>query len=120
MSPGPVAADPPPPDKASQATETIAALPPATVPPEDADPAAAGHKIFNDNCSHCHGPDAVQGERRRDLRLLHHRYGEKADHVFMTTVAQGRMAKGMPNWSGILTADQFQKVLAFLHSVQEP
>jgi polar amino acid transport system substrate-binding protein len=30
----------------------------------------AGRRLFNQNCSHCHGPDAVQGEQRRNLRLL--------------------------------------------------
>jgi polar amino acid transport system substrate-binding protein len=84
------------------------------------DLAAAGRKLFNENCSHCHGPDAIQGERRRDLRLLHHRYGDDFDQVFMTTVTHGRVTKGMPNWSDILTDEQFKKILAFLHSVQEP
>jgi len=102
-----------------KSTET-AALSPAAAPPEEGDLAAAGHKIFNDNCAHCHGPDAVQGERRRNLRLLQHRYGEEFDSMFMTTVTRGRPTKGMPNWSGILTEEQFQKILAFLHSVQEP
>jgi hypothetical protein len=38
----------------------------------------------------------------------------------MTTVTHGRVTKGMPNWSGILTDQQFHKILGFLHSVQEP
>ena len=118
-SPAPAAADPPLPGQKAGSTQT-AALPPTVAPPPEADLAAAGNKIFNDNCAHCHGPDAVQGERRRDLRLLQHRYGEEFDHVFMTTVTHGRPIKGMPNWSGILTDDQFQKILAFLHSIQEP
>lgn len=84
------------------------------------DSAAAGHKLFNENCSHCHGPDAVQGERRRNLRLLQHRYGEDFDQVFMNTVTHGRVTKGMPNWSGVLTDEQFHEILAYLHSVQEP
>ncbi|MCL2430445.1 MAG: transporter substrate-binding domain-containing protein, partial [Alphaproteobacteria bacterium] len=82
--------------------------------------ADAGHTLFNENCSHCHGPNAVEGERRRNLRLLHHRYGDDLEQVFMTTVALGRMTKGMPSWSGILTLEQAQDILAFLRSVQEP
>ncbi len=81
---------------------------------------AAGHKLFNDNCAHCHGPDAVQGERRRNLRLLLHRYEGEMDQTFMITVTHGRVNKGMPNWSGILSDEQFHAILAFLHSVQEP
>jgi hypothetical protein len=38
----------------------------------------------------------------------------------MTTVAIGRVTKGMPSWSGILSNDQVQDILAFLLSVQEP
>ena len=83
------------------------------------DKVAAGHKLFNDNCAHCHGPDAIQGERRRNLRLLRHRYGEDMDQTFLTMVTHGRVSKGMPNWSGILSDEQFHAILAYLHSVQE-
>ncbi len=38
----------------------------------------------------------------------------------MTTVTHGRISKGMPNWSGILSDGQFHAILAYLHSVQEP
>lgn len=79
----------------------------------------AGHAIFNDNCEHCHGPDAVEGIEQRNLRHLALRYGNKMDHVFMYTVTHGRLSKGMPNWSGILTQVQFRDVLAYLHSIQE-
>ena len=95
-------------------------LPPAAaLPPNDSTQIAVGRKVFNDNCEHCHGPDAVQGERRRNLRLLRHRYGDDSDRVFLTTVTHGRVTKGMPNWAGILTDQQFRQILAFLHSVQE-
>jgi ABC-type amino acid transport substrate-binding protein/cytochrome c5 len=113
------AAGPAPPSNAMDAVAPATASPAATAA-GDADPAAAGHKLINENCAHCHGPDAVQGERRRNLRLLRHRYGEEFDQIFMTTVTHGRVTKGMPNWSGILSDEQFQKILAFLHSVQEP
>jgi polar amino acid transport system substrate-binding protein len=81
---------------------------------------AAGHKLFNENCAHCHGPDAVQGEQRRNLRLLRQRYGNEMPQMFITTVTHGRVSKGMPNWSGIISDDEFRKILAFLTSVQEP
>jgi mono/diheme cytochrome c family protein len=41
---------------------------------EDVVPEGAG--LFNQYCSHCHGPNAVQGERPRDLRRLKIRYGD--------------------------------------------
>jgi polar amino acid transport system substrate-binding protein len=80
---------------------------------------AAGHSLFNDNCEHCHGPDAVTGVEQRNLRHLAVRYGSKMDQVFLYTVTHGRPTKGMPNWSGILTQAQFRNILAYLHSIQE-
>jgi polar amino acid transport system substrate-binding protein len=78
-----------------------------------------GHSLFNDNCEHCHGPDAVEGIEERNLRHLALRYGNKMDEVFMYTVTHGRPNQGMPNWSGILTQVQFRDILAYLHSIQE-
>jgi ABC-type amino acid transport substrate-binding protein/cytochrome c5 len=82
-------------------------------------PAAEGKEIFNSTCAHCHGPDAIQSERRINLRLLRHRYGENMDEVYHTTVTNGRPAKGMPNWSGIFSEEDFSKILAFLKTVQQ-
>jgi polar amino acid transport system substrate-binding protein len=99
------------------------ARPPAVGGPAvstSADDIAAGRKLFNENCSHCHGPDAVQGEQRRNLRLLKQRYGDDMPQTFITTVTRGRPSRGMPNWGGIISADEFRKILAFLASVQEP
>jgi polar amino acid transport system substrate-binding protein len=79
---------------------------------------AEGHDIFNGTCAHCHGPDAVQSERRINLRLLKHRYGDKMDETFRYAVTHGRPEKGMPNWSEVFTGEQLDKILAFLHSVQ--
>ena len=81
--------------------------------------AVQGRSIFNGICSHCHGPNAEQAVSRINLRLLQRRYGEKMDDVFIYTVTHGRPSKGMPNWSGILTDDDFVKIRAFLHTVQQ-
>jgi polar amino acid transport system substrate-binding protein len=101
------------------------AVPPAGTPapasaPGKADAIAGGRKLFNETCSHCHGPDAVQGEQRRNLRLLRLRYGDDMRQSFINTVTHGRVSKGMPNWSGILSDDEFDRILAFLSSIQEP
>ncbi|HEY4041079.1 MAG TPA: cytochrome c, partial [Rhodopila sp.] len=61
-----------------------------------------------------------QGEQRRNLRLLRQRYGDEMPEKFIYTVTHGRVAKGMPNWSGIISPEEFHKILAFLTSVQEP
>jgi mono/diheme cytochrome c family protein len=81
---------------------------------------SAGQEIFNTTCAHCHGHDAVQGEQRRNLRMLRQRYGDGMAQTFMFTVTHGRVGKGMPNWSGIFSDEEFRKILAFLVSVQEP
>ena len=77
-----------------------------------------GNSLFNQYCSHCHGPNAVQGERPRDLRRLQRRYGDDAISVFYTTINNGRMDKGMPVWKGVLEEDVMWKIYTFLSSVQ--
>lgn len=82
------------------------------------DPAAEGREIFNQYCYHCHGTDAVQGERPRDLRRLTKRYGDDRYNVFIRTVHEGRPDKGMPSWQGVIDDATFEKIWAFLLSVQ--
>ncbi len=79
---------------------------------------AEGKEVFNGTCAHCHGPDAVQSERKIDLRLLHHRYGDGMEEMFFKTVANGRPSKGMPSWKDVFTQDQFTAVFAFLKTLQ--
>jgi mono/diheme cytochrome c family protein len=83
-----------------------------------ADIAEEGKGLLNQYCSHCHGPDAVQGERPRDLRRLTIRYGDDAISVFWTTVHTGRMEKGMPVWGGVLPDDKLWRIFTFLQSIQ--
>lgn len=77
-----------------------------------------GKEIFNGTCAHCHGPDAIQSERKIDLRLLRHRYGDEMREKFWTTVHEGRPAKGMPSWREVFTDGQFDNIYAFLLTVQ--
>ena len=114
-APGPAPAAPP-------GAAAPAALPSEdhTVNPYHGDPAAAkaGRTLFNVHCSHCHSPNAQSPDPVRDLRLLHHRYGDHENDVFWTTVTQGRPAKGMPTWGPILNEDTIWKIKTFLESVQ--
>jgi polar amino acid transport system substrate-binding protein len=113
-------------DAATEDRADTGNAPPAPTKPEataaslNPEEVAAGRKLFNTICAHCHGPDAVQGEQRRNLRMLRERYGDDFPKMFMNTVTHGRVSKGMPNWSGILSDEEFQKILAFLTSVQDP
>jgi ABC-type amino acid transport substrate-binding protein/mono/diheme cytochrome c family protein len=100
-----------------QAATTATA--PATAAPKPEE-ISAGKEIFNGTCAHCHGPDAVQSERRIDLRLLQNRYGDDMRAKFWTTVHEGRPAKGMPSWKEVFTDDQFESIYTFLLTVQSP
>ncbi len=78
-----------------------------------------GKTKFNVHCSHCHGPNAVQGERRKDLRRLSRRYRERMPAVFYQTVTTGRPTKGMPPWQGTLEDEILWKIYTFLETVQK-
>ena len=92
----------------------VAPLAPQATP----DLIAEGKEMFNGICAHCHGPDAVQGEKRIDLRRLTLRYGDGAHNMYWKTVHEGRPTKGMPTWKGVFTDEEFTKIYAFLSSVQ--
>ena len=83
-----------------------------------ADVVVEGRSLFNQYCSHCHGPNAIQGERPRDLRRLRIRYGDKAPEVFDSTTSKGRPDKGMPVWKGVLSDDVLWSIYTYLESVQ--
>jgi polar amino acid transport system substrate-binding protein len=87
-------------------------------PPATPEMIAAGQEVFNGICAHCHGPDAVMGQKRVDLRRLTLRYGDGAHNMYWKTVHEGRPAKGMPTWKGVFTDEQFDQIYSFLSSVQ--
>ncbi|MBX5453959.1 MAG: cytochrome c [Acidobacteriia bacterium] len=84
------------------------------------DPAtiAEGRSLFNQNCSHCHSPNAASPDPPRDLRRLSLRYGDHMREVFWYTVTHGRPDKGMPNWSGVLDEKTLWTIFSFLESIQ--
>jgi polar amino acid transport system substrate-binding protein len=92
----------------------------APTPTSTSEAMSAGKDVFNGTCAHCHGPDAVQSERRIDLRLLQKRYGDDMRAKFWTTVHEGRPAKGMPSWKEVFTDEQLDSVYAYLLTVQTP
>jgi mono/diheme cytochrome c family protein len=87
-------------------------------PPATPEMIAAGKEAFNGTCAHCHGPDAVQGVKKIDLRRLTLRYGDGAHNMYWKTVHEGRPSKGMPTWKGVFSDEQFEQIYAFLSSVQ--
>lgn len=85
-----------------------------------ADVVGEGRSLFTQYCSHCHGPNALQAERRRDLRRLNRRYGDQASSVYYETVINGRLDLGMPVWRGVLTDDVLWRIFTYLQTVQTP
>lgn len=79
-----------------------------------------GRSLFNQYCAHCHGTNADQGERPRDLRRLNLRYGQQAPRMFYETVSNGRLDKGMPVWKTVLSDDVLWRIFTFLETVQTP
>ena len=94
---------------------------PATAAPPagDANLVAKGNGSFNNYCSHCHGPDAVTGEKRQNLRNLSRKYGERMNEIFATTLATGRLSKGMPKWAGVISDEEIAAIKAYVDTVQE-
>ena len=110
--------DPPTRSDASAAPVAEPSAPAVRVADATTETISAGKEIFNGTCAHCHGPDAIQSERRINLRLLHNRYGDDMRAKFWTTVHDGRLAKGMPAWKEVFTDDQFESIYAYLLTVQ--
>jgi len=79
-----------------------------------------GRSLFNQYCAHCHGTNAFQGERSRDLRRLSLRYGNEAPRVFYETVTKGKLDKGMPVWKTVLSDDALWQIFTFLETMQTP
>jgi ABC-type amino acid transport substrate-binding protein/cytochrome c5 len=86
--------------------------------PVSGDDLAKGNTLFNNNCSHCHGPDAAGPEPKTDLRRLTKRYKDDYLNIFDKTVKEGRQDKGMPIWVGVLPDDELKLIRAFVASVQ--
>ena len=81
--------------------------------------AALGREVFDGTCAHCHGPNAVVADKKINLRLLQHKYGDQMEEVFFTTVTNGRPSKGMPTWKDVFKHEDFVNILAYLHTVQD-
>lgn len=94
--------------------------PPASTNPFEGNPVAAqeGHVLFNETCSHCHGPDAVTPLSERNLRKLARRYGDQMAETFHTTVVNGRPEMGMPIWGGVIDEITIWKIYSYIETIQ--
>lgn len=81
--------------------------PPLTASAEDV---AVGRQLYGENCSVCHGLSAYSANAIPDLRYL---TPEKHEQ-FQNIVHGARAHLGMPPFGGRLTAEQFEKIRAYL------
>ena len=82
-----------------------------------ASPAAyQGWKTFHVYCYRCHGTDAMGSDLAPNLRHSVGPQGSVNHDVFVTTVKEGRLAKGMPAWKEVLRDDQIENLWAYLRA----
>lgn len=77
---------------------------------------AAGQVVFKTNCTPCHGPDGggVIGPNLTDEYWLH---GGTLPEIY-TTVNEGVLAKGMPNWGKMLKPEQVKAVAVYVSTLR--
>jgi mono/diheme cytochrome c family protein len=81
----------------------------------DQAPIDQGKSIYAHNCSHCHGPNMVNGGTvAPDLRAF-----PDDRERFFTTVKQGKNGR-MPPWGDLLNDDQIASLWAYLSIRRNP
>jgi quinoprotein dehydrogenase-associated probable ABC transporter substrate-binding protein len=73
-----------------------------------------GWKWFHVYCYRCHGTDALGSPLAPNLRHSVSPEGTVTHDVFLTTVRDGRPAKGMPSWNALLNAQQIEQLYAYI------
>ncbi|HEY4678207.1 MAG TPA: cytochrome c [Candidatus Angelobacter sp.] len=76
---------------------------------------AAGAKLFRQNCSTCHGGEALGMENRPNLHS--ERIHAATDGELEWLLKNGSMKNGMPSWSRLPEQQRWQ-IVAFLKSLQ--
>jgi mono/diheme cytochrome c family protein len=80
------------------------------VPAPDPAKAAAGERVYNDNCQVCHGDGLVNSGQTFDLRKL--TAGDRAR--FDASVRNGK--NQMPPWRGVLSDDDIDRVWHYIRA----
>jgi mono/diheme cytochrome c family protein len=73
-----------------------------------------GWKWFHVYCYRCHGTEALGSTLGPDLRHSVSPQGAVTRDIFLTTVRDGRMAKGMPPWNSLLNQRQIEQLYAYV------
>ena len=79
----------------------------------------AGWKTFHVYCYRCHGTDAVGSDLAPNLRQSVSEQGSVTHDVFVTTVKEGRVPKGMPAWKAVLDDEQIEQLYAYVKARSE-
>jgi len=81
---------------------------------------AQGEKLYNQNCTSCHGPNGGAGEIGPEIihNLSMPLRGELSDNQILDVIRDGAPGTVMPAWKGKLADDDILKIGAFLHSLR--
>jgi mxaJ protein len=80
-------------------------------------PEYEGWKVFAVNCTRCHGEDAIGSSLAPSL--VKSLQGGVTHPVFVQTVTEGRIPKGMPAWGPLLTPTQIENLYVYLKARSE-
>ena len=81
------------------------------------DAIAAGHNVFEEHCSKCHGQNAEGTKKRPSLRTERIQQQSTVGDLHWLLV-NGSMKKGMPSWAKLPDAQLWQLV-SYLKSLHE-
>jgi mono/diheme cytochrome c family protein len=76
---------------------------------------AAGAKLFRQNCSSCHGSEAMGTEKRPNLHSDRIRNSTPGELEWL--LKNGSMKNGMPSWSRLPEQQRWQ-IVSYLKSLQ--
>jgi cytochrome c len=75
-----------------------------------------GWKMFSVYCYRCHGVDAMGGGIAPNLRHSVSSEGSVTHEVFIQTVTDGRIPKGMPSWKALLSREQMEDLWQYINA----
>lgn len=107
-------------DTPPKAAEESAAQPEENAPPtagagdEQSERIEAGHAIFLQNCSFCHGRDAEGGETGPDLTRSKLVVGDTTGDKIAAVVREGRPGNKMPAFT--FSSNQMERLVAFIRA----
>jgi cytochrome c len=75
-----------------------------------------GWKMFSVYCYRCHGVDAMGGGIAPNLRHSVSSEGSVTHEVFIQTVTNGRLDKGMPTWKALRSPEQMEDLWLYINA----